>query len=72
MPEAGPVVANTTPLISLAIIGQFALLRRLYGTVAIPEAVRAEIEAGGRGSPGYDGRKAWATARGSHLLMDFS
>lgn len=54
MPEAGPVVANATPLIAVATIGRFDLLRRLYMTITIPEAVRAEVEAGGRGSPGYE------------------
>jgi hypothetical protein len=37
------VVSNTGPLIALAQIGQLGLLRRLFGRVIIPGAVRAEI-----------------------------
>lgn len=37
------VVSNTGPLIALAGIGQFALLRRLFGNILIPPAVRAEV-----------------------------
>jgi len=39
------VVANTTPLISLASIGRLDLLRQLFGTIAIPYAVYREIKA---------------------------
>jgi hypothetical protein len=35
-------VCNTGPLIALAEIGQFLLLRALYGEITIPPAVRAE------------------------------
>ena len=38
------VVANTTPLIALANIGQLSLLEKLYGEVFIPEAVLNEIK----------------------------
>lgn len=38
------VVSNTGPLIALAQIGQFDLLRRLFGKIIIPPAVRAEIQ----------------------------
>lgn len=38
------VVANTTPLIALADIGQLDLLRQLYGEIWIPPAVLKEIE----------------------------
>ena len=37
------IVSNTGPLIALAQIGQFNLLQALFGQVAIPPAVRAEI-----------------------------
>ena len=37
------VVSNTGPLIALATIGQFDLLRKLFGEIHIPPAVRAEI-----------------------------
>ena len=43
------VVANTTPIISLASIGQLHLLERLFGRVLIAEAVYDEIKA----KPGY-------------------
>jgi len=42
------VIANTTPLIALAIIEQLDLLRALYGQVTVPSAVRDEVLAGGR------------------------
>ena len=37
------VVANTTPIIALADIGQLDLLRQLYGEIIIPTAVLDEI-----------------------------
>lgn len=43
------VVANTTPIISLASIGRLDLLERLFGSVLIAEAVYREIKA----KPGY-------------------
>ncbi len=53
MPEtARVVVADTTPIIALALIGQLELLRQLYGTVKIPPAVEAEVLAGGPRSVG--------------------
>jgi predicted nucleic acid-binding protein len=48
MPETPQVVvSNTTPIITLALVGQLPLLQYLYGTVLIPPAVEAEIIAGG-------------------------
>lgn len=41
------VVVNTTPLIALAEIQQFDLLRQLYGEILVPSAVRTEILKGG-------------------------
>lgn len=41
------VVSNTTPIITLALVGQLTLLQQLYGTVLIPAAVESEILAGG-------------------------
>jgi predicted nucleic acid-binding protein len=38
------VVSNTGPLIALASIGQFDLLRRLFGKILFPPAVRAEVQ----------------------------
>lgn len=40
------VVSNTTPLLSLLKIDKLELLKALYGTVIIPEAVFREIETG--------------------------
>ncbi len=37
------VVSDTSPLLSLALIGRLDLLRDLYGAIQIPAAVRAEI-----------------------------
>jgi predicted nucleic acid-binding protein len=42
------VVSNTTPLIGLAVVGQFDLLRQLFGRIIIPEAVFAEAVLFGR------------------------
>lgn len=41
------VVSNTSPLTNLAAIGQFGLLRRLYGQIAIAQGVWEELNAGG-------------------------
>lgn len=37
------VVVNTTPLIALSHVGQFDILRKLYGEIIIPEAVYREL-----------------------------
>jgi len=42
------VVANTTPIIALSLIGKLGVLQHLYGEVLIPPAVRAEVLAGGQ------------------------
>jgi predicted nucleic acid-binding protein len=46
------VVANAGPLIALARVGQFDLLRAVYRRVHIPPAVRDEVMASGSGLPG--------------------
>lgn len=46
------VVSNTTPLIGLAVIGQFDLLRRLFGRIIIAEAVYQEAVVAGRDEGG--------------------
>lgn len=45
-------VSNTSPLTNLAAIGQFDLLRQLYGRLWIAEVVWDELNAGGRAWPG--------------------
>lgn len=52
MPEAGPIVTNSGPLIILAAVGQLDLVGRLYGSVLVPGAVFAEVTGGGPGRPG--------------------
>lgn len=47
------VVSNTSPLTNLAAIGQFDLLRQLYGEIHIPEAVLQELSNQGQTWPGY-------------------
>ncbi len=42
------IVSNTTPLIGLAVVGQFDLLRSMFGQITIPEAVFAEAVLFGR------------------------
>lgn len=48
------VVSNTSPLTNLAAIGQFDLLRVLYGDLFIAQGVWEELNAGGRHWPGRD------------------
>jgi predicted nucleic acid-binding protein len=48
------VVSNTSPITNLAAIGQFDLLRQLYGEILIPDAVWDELNAGGVAWPGRD------------------
>ena len=38
------VIVNTTPMIMLTDVGQFDLLRKLYGEIIIPRAVLEEIK----------------------------
>jgi hypothetical protein len=37
------VVSDTSPILSLTLIGRLDLLREIYGSIVIPEAVRQEI-----------------------------
>jgi uncharacterized protein len=48
------VVSNTSPLTNLAAIGQFDLLRQLYGELHIAAGVWAELNAKGKRWPGAD------------------
>jgi predicted nucleic acid-binding protein len=47
MPKQRIVISNTTPIISLALIGHLDLLKMLYGEVIVPSAVATEILATG-------------------------
>jgi hypothetical protein len=42
------IVANTTPLIGLAVIQRFDLLRQFFGEITIPQAVYEEAVVSGR------------------------
>ena len=46
------VVSNTSPIINLAAIGQLDLLRLLFGTIAIPQAVFHEVAVRGHEQAG--------------------
>jgi len=48
------VVSNTSPLTSLAAIGQFGLLHRLYSELHVAKGVWEELNAGGQRWPGRD------------------
>ena len=41
------VARDTSPLLSLTLVGQLDLLRQLYGSIVIPAAVRDELIVGG-------------------------
>lgn len=49
------VVSNTTPLIGLAVIGRFDLLRHFFGEIVIAEAVYQEAVVAGRDEGGAKG-----------------
>jgi predicted nucleic acid-binding protein len=42
------VITDTTPIITLSLVGKLDLLQQLYGEVLVPPAVYAEVIAGGR------------------------
>lgn len=46
------VVSNSSPLIGLAAINQFDLLKPLYQKIYIPKAVYKEVVVSGKGEPG--------------------
>lgn len=46
------VVSNASPLIALARIDRFILLRDLFGHVCVPEGVYGEVVVAGAGRPG--------------------
>jgi uncharacterized protein len=46
------IVADSSPLIHLSRIGQLELLRKIYGTILIPNGVHDEVVAQAEGRPG--------------------
>jgi predicted nucleic acid-binding protein len=59
------VVSNTSPITNLAAIGQFDLLRELYGSLVIAQSVWQELNAKGEVWPGRDevARASWVEHR---------
>ena len=59
------VVSDTSPLLSLTLVGQLDLLRQLYGSIVIPGAVRDELIVGGAAYGDGDKviNQAWITVR---------
>jgi len=59
------IIADSGPLISLAIIDQLELLQQLYQEVLVPPAVWDEVTVKGRGMPGADAvaRLSWLEIR---------
>jgi predicted nucleic acid-binding protein len=55
------VVSNTTPLIGLAVIGRFGLLRQLFDEIIIAEAVYHEAVVAGRDEGGAKAEVSSAT-----------
>jgi predicted nucleic acid-binding protein len=46
------IVSNSGPLIALAAISRFDLLRQVYGTLLVPQEVYQEVVVRGAGQPG--------------------
>ena len=57
------VVSDTSPILSLALIGQLDLLHDLYGTIVIPEAVRSEIVSTDQSGAHEVAQADWITTR---------
>ena len=57
------VVSDTSPILSLALIGRLELLRDLYSALVIPEAVRSEIIATDQSGAREVGQAAWIVTR---------
>jgi predicted nucleic acid-binding protein len=55
------VVSDSSPLITLARIGQLQLLAEFFGRIAIPAEVHDEVAVAGRGLPGAEevGKADW-------------
>jgi len=63
------VVTNAGPLIYLAILGRFDLLRGLFGGIYLPRAVYHEVVIQGIGQPGADETRE-GVSDGSLRLVD--
>ncbi|WPD20823.1 MAG: DUF3368 domain-containing protein [Candidatus Electrothrix scaldis] len=61
----GSVVSNTGPLVALAVIDQLDLLKQLFDTVLVPEAVHFELLEGGIAQTGVAAYKQaqWITVK---------
>ncbi len=61
----GSVVANTGPIIALAIIGRLEALRSIFHEIAVPQAVHGEILEGGDAGPGVSAylEASWISRR---------
>lgn len=58
------VVSDSSPLISLAAVGRFDLLRQLYGTISIPASVQEEVtRAVGQAGAEELGSAEWISSR---------
>jgi uncharacterized protein len=57
------VVSDTSPILSLALIGRLELLRDLYGTITIPEAVRSELVTTDQGGAREVAQADWIITR---------
>jgi len=68
MAESEPVVTNSGPLIALASVGQLDVLRALYLSVLVPEAVWREVTEAGAGRPGA--RELAATSWTTRVTID--
>jgi predicted nucleic acid-binding protein len=66
---AGPTVANSSPLIALQQIGQLDLLRALFGDIAMPPAVAAEITPSIPTIPGWLRIQPLAQPLAAHVLQ---
>jgi hypothetical protein len=60
------VVSDTSPILSLALIGRLDLLHDLYGTIVIPAAVRSEIIATNQGGAREVIQADWIGTRPIH------
>jgi predicted nucleic acid-binding protein len=65
------IIADASPLISLAEIGRFGLLEQIYHEIVVPPAVFSEVVTRGRSRPGADEIKGadWIQLQGPANLQ---